>query len=340
MSESDRILVRAPNWTGDLVMATPGFRALRAGRPGAQLALHVRASLAPLVAGAPWFDEVIPLESYGRGAAALAREALSLRRRRFDIGLCLPDSFSSALLLRAAGARCVVGHRTQARAVLLHLGIVPPVGLVAREEHVLGLVGALGCSARGGHLELFTTPAEEEQAERLLSEARIGAGDALVLLAPGASYGPAKHWGPESFARVGDALSADGLEVALVGAPDEVPLARRVAGAMRSPVLDLVGRLDLGSLKAVVRRARLLVCNDAGARHVAVAFGVPVVALFGPTSLEKTGRNLDRVTPLAAEGVACRPCYRRTCPIDHRCMTWIAPERVVEAARSALRSAA
>ena len=87
-----------------------------------------------------------------------------------------------------------------------------------------------------------------------------------------------------------------------------------------------------------MRRARVLVCNDAGARHVAVALGVPSVVLFGPTSLAKTNLNLERVRALAAD-VACRPCYHRACPIDHRCMTRLAPERVAAAALPALRGA-
>ncbi len=89
-------------------------------------------------------------------------------------------------------------------------------------------------------------------------------------------------------------------------------------------------------MKAVMRRARVLVCNDAGARHVAVALGVPSVVLFGPTSLAKTNLNLERVRALAAD-VACRPCYHRSCPTDHRCMTQLTPERVVAAALPALR---
>jgi heptosyltransferase-2 len=108
---------------------------------------------------------------------------------------------------------------------------------------------------------------------------------------------------------------------------------------MRAPAAVLAGRLDLGALKAVVRRARVLVCNDAGARHVAVALGVPVVALFGPTALEKTGWNLERVRAFAAD-VACRPCLQRVCPIDHRCMTRLAAERVAAAAVAAFRDPA
>jgi heptosyltransferase-2 len=335
MIDAERILVRAPNWAGDLVMATPGFRALRAAWPGAELCLHVREGLAPLLAGAPWFDAVLPLASHHRGPAALLAEAWRLRRRRFEIGLCLPDSFSSALLMRCAGVRTVVGYRTQGRGPLLQLAVEPPRGLVARERHVLGLTGALGCPPRGVRLELYTTAREEEAAERALAGRGVRAGDALAVLAPGASYGAAKLWPAEAFARVGDALAAEGVHVALVGAPDEAAVARRVTAAMRAPAADLVGCLDLGAVKAAIRRARVVVCNDAGARHIAVAFGVPAVVLFGPTSLEKTNLNLERVEALW-EDVACRPCYQRECPIDHRCMTRLAPERVIEAALRAL----
>jgi heptosyltransferase-2 len=331
--------VRAPNWAGDVVMATPGLRALRAGRPGAHIAVHVKAGLAPLLRGAPWADELLPLVSAGRGPAALVREGLALRPRRFELGLCLPDSFSSALLMRCAGVERVVGYARQGRRPLLDVAVAAPSGLVPREQHVLDLVAALGCPARGTHLELFVADEEERAAGRVLAAARVAADEPLALLAPGASFGPAKLWPAERFAAVGDALAAAGARVAVVGAPEEATLAAALAAAMRAPAAVLAGRLDLGALKAVVRRARVLVCNDAGARHVAVALGVPVVVLFGPTSLAKTSWNLERVRPFAAD-VACRPCYHRVCPIDHRCMTRLGIEPVAEAAVAAFRDPA
>ena len=89
------------------------------------------------------------------------------------------------------------------------------------------------------------------------------------------------------------------------------------------------------ALKAVVRRARVLICNDAGTRHIAAAFGTPCVVVMGPTSLEKTSLNLERVKVLSAE-VDCRPCYLRECRIDHRCMTRVSAERVAREALPAL----
>jgi len=327
-------------------MATPGFRALRAGFPGARITLHVRESLAPLLAGAPWFDEVLPLTSYHRGPAALLREAAALRARRFDLGLCLPDSFSSALLMRLGRVARIVGYRGHGRRPLLdHSPPAPPADesgrrMLARELHVLGLVEALGCPLRGTGLELFVTEAEEAEARAALAACGVLEGDEVVALAPGASYGSSKLWPAESFARVGDALAGTGARVVILGTGEERALAARVTRAMAAPAADLAGAIGIGALKAVLRRSRVLVCNDAGARHVAVAFGVPCVVLMGPTSLEKTNLNLERVTVLSAEGVSCRPCYLRDCPIDHRCMTGIDPDRASEAARRALSQVA
>src|SRR3990172_7389894 len=133
------ILVRGPNWTGDLVMAPPGFRALRAGFPDARITLLVREALRPLLDGSPWFDAVWPLASHGSGFASLLREGRALRRHaRFDLGLCLPDSFESALLMRLAGVRLVVGYARGGRDALLHRAVeLPRAGgrrlLLARE---------------------------------------------------------------------------------------------------------------------------------------------------------------------------------------------------------------
>jgi heptosyltransferase-2 len=346
MSAPQSILVRTPNWTGDVVMSTPGFRALRAAHPKARITAHIRPGLEPLLHGSPWFDRVIPVQSYRGGARAIWSEGRALRSLEpggFDLGVCIPESFSSALLMRAAGVRRIAGFRRGGRGVLLHEAVSAPAAwgrrrLVARERFVLELLAALDCPERGTRLELFTSADEDARIEELLVER--GAADGVrVVLAPGASFGPSKCWPPGSFAAVGDSLTQAGASVLLVGTAAEASLTRAVAEAMEHPAIDLAGALDLGGLKALLRTAGLVVCNDAGARHIAVAFGVPVLMAIGPTSLEKTDLNLERVQVFHAD-VDCRPCYQRECPIDHRCMTRIPPSAVAAAALDVLKSEA
>ncbi len=344
MSGRQRILVRGPNWLGDLVMATPGFRALRHLHPDAEIVLHARAPHLSLLSASPWFDRLVPVASYHRGVAAMVREAFVLRGTRFDMGLCLPESASSALLMRGARVARRVGYARPGARWLFDQTPPAPPAMTPRERHILDLV-RFAVGARGSaydwsdtRVELFVDEAGERHAEELRRETGLGPRAPLALLAPGASYGPSKCWAPESFGALADALDADGLRVAVIGAPAERALAAQVVDAAQSAPLDWCGRLDLRVLKAVVKRARLLVCNDAGARHIAVALGVPCVALFGPTSVAKTALNLERVRVFASD-VACRPCYHRNCPIDHRCMRAIRPEAVAAAAREILSGA-
>lgn len=335
-NQPQHILVRAPNWLGDLVMSTPGFRALREGLPDAKLHLQVRSHLAPLLDGSPWFDRIHPLPDADRRGLRGWRHGRALARRyRFDRGLLIPDSFSAAAIMRGAGVRRIVGYRRGGRGFLLHRPVSRPSSWgrrtwVAREQFVLDLVKQMGCEPRGTHLELFTTESEEERAERVLREDGSFSSQPFFVLAPGSSFGPSKCWPVARFAKLGDALVGNGAKVVIVGSGQERALATELQGAMRAPAQNLAGALDLGAMKAVVRRAKALVCNDAGARHVAVAFGIPCVVLLGPTSLRKTGMNLEQVRVLSAE-MACRPCYQRVCPIDHRCMTWLGTDDVLEA---------
>jgi len=334
------ILVRVPNWVGDVVMTTPGLRALRAGFPAARITVQVRPGLEGLLVGSPYVDRLIPVASYHAGVPALLREAGSLRKQRFDLGVCIPESFSSALLQRLAGVKCVAGYGGGWRNLLLHRRLPVPAAwgrrrLVAREDFVLNLIENLGCKRQGERLELAVTPAEEEGVERTLARHGIEEGERIVAMAPGASFGPSKWWPAASFAQVGDALIRLGIRVVLIGSASEVDLSRRVALAMHEEPTDLTGVLDLGCAKALICRSSMVICNDAGARHVAVAFGISCIVFMGPTSLAKTNRNLDGIRVFETD-VSCRPCYERDCPIDHPCMKGILPEKVVAAAREIL----
>ncbi|MBY0395749.1 MAG: glycosyltransferase family 9 protein [Thermoleophilia bacterium] len=359
-----RILVRCPNHAGDVVMATPGLLALRRAHPEATIVAQLPAPLVPLLEGAGLVDELWSLTArdsaragfaglsasasatampaIGR-AAAMRRDARRIAEGRFELGIAIPESISSALLMRLGRVEHIVGFaRDPLRGALLH-EIVPadpawgPRRLVSRERFVLRLMEAVGAGAEAGppRLVLATTEAEAERLDRVLRPLGLPveglAERQPIVLAPGAGYGDAKCWPAESFAALADRLAGTGNPIVLIGSPGEGARLAAVARAMRSRPVVLDGLLDLGALKVLLRRARLLVSNDAGARHVAAAFGVPSVVFFGPTAVAKTPDNLERVAVLETEH-ACRPCYLRDCPIDHRCLRDISVERAFTAA--------
>lgn len=328
-----RILVRLPNWTGDVVMATPALRALRAGFPKAHITAHVREPLAPLLDGLPHCDAILPLRSWRRGAWALAAEARELKAQRFDLGICFPDSVSSALLMRLARIPSVAGYGAGLRAVLLDHVVNRKQDWgarreIAREHYLIHLVESLGCPSRGTQLELVVDSGAADALRSMLGDV---AEKSYVVLAPGAGNGSAKRWPADAFARAAEGLVERGSSVVVCGGPGEIELGRSIAENARCDVIDLSGKVGIAELKALLAGAQGLVCNDAGARHIAVALGTPAVVLFGPTSLAKTDCNLERVVALAAD-VPCRPCRLRECPIDHRCMRGISAADVVDLA--------
>jgi heptosyltransferase II len=334
LNAPETILVRAPNWLGDVVMATPGLRALRSHFKDAHIAVQVRPGLEGVLYNCSYVDEVQRVDSYHQGFASMLREGARLRQRgRFDLGICIPESFSSAMLMKLAGVKQIVGYGEGFRSPLMDVRVPVPLAwgarrMVARERFVLGLMDAVGCKELGIHSELGTAPGDDARVEAILAKD----GDAaqpMAVLAPGASYGPSKCWPTASFAEVGDALQTRGVRVALLGTASEAGLTRSVAAAMATTPLDFAGIFSLQEVKALIKRSALLVCNDAGARHIAAAFAVPSIVFFGPTSVEKTNLNLDAVEIMETDD-SCRPCYKRDCPIDHRCMTGIRPENVIQ----------
>jgi heptosyltransferase-2 len=200
-------------------------------------------------------------------------------------------------------------------------------------ERYLRITRALGCPDAGEHTELRVDAAAAARVEERLARAGVAPGAPRLVLTPGASFGSSKLWPPAHFAAAADAIARRrGLRVVIAPGPGEEALAREVAAHMKEPAVVLDApptRLD--ELVALIAGARLQLGNDTGPRHVAVASGVPAVVVMGPTDPRHTDYALERQRVLR-EPVECSPCHLKTCPIDHRCMVRLAPERAVAAA--------
>jgi len=339
--QPQNICVRAPNWVGDVVMATAAFRALRTALPGARIVLVIRETVAAVLRGAPWFDQRIVI---GPGLREWVRAVLELRRAHCELGLILPNSFSSALMFGLGGVRTRVGYARDMRSPLLSVAVQRPsrdgrFTPTYMARYYLRLCEAAGLEGGDERTELPVLDEDLQGAGTVLRKAGVEPGRPLFLLHPGAAFGPSKLWPVEHFARLAELLQQEfGAQIACIGSPEAGPLAERIAAASTAPVVNLTGRgIDLALLRGVVAMSRLLVSTDSGPRHYGIALGIPTVCVMGPThpAYSTSGRPHDHVVRLEVD---CGPCQRKRCPRDHRCMRDLTPEMAFEACRAALRS--
>lgn len=346
MVEASKILIVQPNWVGDAVMATPMLRAVRELYPNSHISYLMRRYVKPLYMGMPWPDQLITYRTgktkakAGKGMFDLAAR---LRAGKFDLAVLLPNSFKSALLCKMAGIPKVLGYERDGRSFLLSDRLLPvkergkyvPTPIV---DYYLGLARYLGSRHADQRLQLWVTEADRCEAGEVFRRAGLDldlerpaahGGKPLVVLNPGAQYGAAKCWLPEYFAQLGDRLVDElGATVLISAAPRERAIVDAIKGHMKRPAVDLAARgLTLGAVKDIVRRCDLMVTNDTGPRHIAAAFDVPVVTVFGPTHMEWTEIHFPKERKVAVK-VFCGPCQKKICPLDHRCMTEVTPGMV------------
>ena len=344
----ERLVVFLPNWVGDVVMATPVLAALREHFAGARIVYVGREVARQLLAGSDRCDEFILDASDRRPKVGnFFRTVRRVRRRRFDLALLLPNSFRTALLARLGHAGRIVGYIRDGRGWLLSDGPKPERDSSGRFkpapaiDYYIRLAGHVGVPAPARKMTLGVLASDREQAQALLAQAGARSDRPLVMLNPGASFGPSKMWAPERFGAVADALiERRGAQVIVNAAPNDAErgVAAQVAGAMRGPPLvNLAGRDNtLGLLKALLRRCDLLITNDTGPRHIAAAFGVGVVTLFGSTDPVWAQIDYDRERILRVD-LPCSPCQEKICPqpagpLYHQCMAGISTEMVLRAA--------
>jgi len=319
-----KIVVRAPNWLGDLVMATGVLRAILERWPAASVDLVVRAG-----------HEALPLPKRGRvlpfdhRTVSAGTFGVALRKNGYDRFYVLPPSFSSAWMAWRSGVPERIGYRGHARGLLLRPSIARRAS--ARSRHLvreyLDLIDpALGLDCYPPRLDLPGTWVAEQLARncRELPER-------FVAIAPGAVYGPAKAWPAERYRELASGLrDRVGVPVVLCGSGEERALAEQVRNG-EAGILNWCGATDLPGLVAVLSRAALLVSNDSGAMHVMAALRRPQVAIFGSTSPLWTG-PVNEKAAVVTLGMPCAPCFARTCRFGHYdCLRRLTAEEVLKA---------
>ncbi|HEY1380867.1 MAG TPA: lipopolysaccharide heptosyltransferase II [Gemmataceae bacterium] len=337
------VAIFLPNWVGDVAMATPAIHALRQRYPGARFLAVLKPYVAGLLDGSPWFDGLIYADKCGgprRGTLAVARRLLA---EEIDLAVLFTNTFRSALAAWLGRCRRRIGYARRGRGWTLTdalapirdaAGVLTPSPIIDAYNRLAERAGA----TPDRHVRLATTPRQEAAAHQVWRRTGLDQHREVVCLNPGAAFGSSKHWSVPSFAELARRLvRARGCGVLVLCGPGERDMARQiVAGAGVPGVHSLADvPLSLGLTMACVRRADLLITTDSGPRHFAAAFGTPVVTLFGPTHIAWTETYYAKAIHLQKQ-VDCGPCQQRVCPLDHRCMTLLAPDEVFAAAQELL----
>jgi len=333
----EKLLIRAVNWVGDAVMTTPALAVVREKFPAAEIVLLANPLVSQLFMPHPAIDRVITFDRNGhhrgvRGRLLLARE---IRRERFDCAIILPNSFDSALIPWLAGIPRRIGKKSDGRSLLLTDGFIPAKEMTDGHEveYYLHLMRFFGISGRVRRPHLTTTSAEQTEATDRLAQAGITDADVLLAINPGAAFGSAKRWYPERFAEVAQTLSAEwGAKVVIFGGPGETDMASEISAALHGRCLNLAGKTSVRQLMALIQRCNFFITNDSGPMHIAAAFDVPLVAIFGSTDHKGTAPCSDRAV-VVRKDIDCAPCKLRECPTDHRCMTAVTVDDVASAAQ-------
>ena len=338
----NRILVRGPNWLGDAVMCEPALRGLQKLFPDAQIALLVNPAVADLFAGHPALTRVLTYDTKGRHAGLSGKWALAgqLRRQGFDLAVLFQNAFEAAFLTFLAGVPRRYGYATDGRSLLLSDPVAAPDRrtLVHQVRYYWDLLKPLGLTGDPPAPELVVFPEEEQAMAGRFAQGGLTATDVVVGINPGSTYGGAKRWLPERFAEVTERLCRtiresreQQVSVVIFGAKGEEHLGQEIAAHLSSRSLILSGATTIRELMAALKRCAMLLTNDTGPMHIASAFQVPVVAIFGPTDWRTTS-PFGSAHVIVRQPVECAPCLLRECPIDHRCMTRVSVDQVYDAA--------
>jgi lipopolysaccharide heptosyltransferase II len=310
-STTRRILIRANNWIGDVVMIAPAVRAIRERYAGARLAIVAKDWVLETLAGNPFYDELIEYDPEGRhaGFAGRMRVARAIRRGgSVDLAVLFQKAFDAAVIALLAGARARVGYATDARGALLTHALPPPPSTMHHAEAFLGLARALGCRVDDARPFFHVGDEARGRARALVATPGLSGSGPLVALHVGASK-PPRAWHAERFGDLARRLRRrlDARLVILVGPGEEALLGEVTQGLARGSFLACGTTESLRHSAAVIEQCALFVGNDSGPMHIAAALGVATLGIFGP-GLPRNTAPIGRAVAIVSRDYPCAPC--------------------------------
>lgn len=327
-----KILVVAPAWIGDSVMAHALLRLLKSNNPEVLIDVLAPKSCAAMMEIMPEVDRVI-VSPFAHGELRLLeriRLGRKLRENNYSQAIVLPNSFKSALIPFFAKIPVRTGWRGEWR-----YGLLNDIRVLNKAKYPLMVDRflALGVSAGDVLPSMAFKPkiaVPKDQVAAVNQELAVAITKPILAMCPGAAFGVAKRWPASYFAQVAQKKIEQGWDVWLFGATAEVELAAQIQQYTNNRCVDFTARTSLAQAVALMSQASLVLTNDSGLMHIAAALERPLLVLYGSSSPGFTPPLCDQAK-IVSLGLACGPCFKRECPLEHfKCMLDLHPEKVIE----------
>lgn len=333
--EDKKILIVAPSWVGDMVMAQTLFKLLKQHSPNSHIDVLAPGWTRPLLERMPEVDDTLDLP-FGHGQIRLnARHQLGvqLRSKYYDHAILLPNSFKSALVPFWARIPRRTGWLGEMRWGLLNdVRILNKKALPLMIQRFAALAFAAN-EALPQDLPYPSFQVSEHGVNTALDQHQLhdSQGQPILALCPGAEFGPSKRWPASYFAQIAKHYLQQGWSVWLFGSAKDQAFSLEIQALTSHGCVDLVGKTALSEAVDLLSLSRAVVTNDSGLMHIAAALQKPLVALYGSTSPQVTPPLFTKARILST-GIECRPCFKRECPVlHHKCMQDLLPGRVLQA---------
>lgn len=333
MNTPENIIVRMPNWVGDLVMATPVLADLKKAFPTASITAMCKKPMCELLEKDEAVDEVF---CFARAKNEFSRRVdlrdiiAKIDVGKYDLGILLTNSFSSAWWFWQGKVKRRIGYRAHFRRILLTDPLSMPKEKMHQVVKYKRILEPLGIPVSQTTPRLYLGDEEIDESKELLYQRGYKKGKKLIGINPGAAYGSAKCWPKERFRELAMKLLLEtDAYIVFFGDTKTASLVKEIAGGLPERVINLAGVTSLRELACIIKDCSILVTNDSGPMHIGAALEVPLVALFGSTDDEATGPYGQKEN-VVNKRVKCSPCMKRVCPIDFRCMKEISVDEIVE----------
>ncbi len=319
-----KILVILPNWLGDAVMATPAIELL------ASQYLHVEFTFIGSYASIealkyhPLCKRAVIDETKKAPNRFIATYKLAKDLGQFNLAVSFRNQLHSSLLLRLTKTVVCIS-RSSIHSMFLHSHTpkIPTNQHLVKQYAQLAMQNTDNWDGNIPKLKLYITPEK-------FSKPSLG-------INAGATYGSAKRWYPEKFAEVAKEFS-DQYDIIIFGGPNEIEMAKDIEDNLISfgvtNYTNVAGKTNIEQLCAKIGGCSLFITNDSGPMHVAAAYQVPTIAIFGPTRYKETSQWMNEKGKIVRHEMDCSPCMKRECPLKHhKCMTTITASEVIDAVR-------